>query len=157
MAYQNISVTVTNEDLEAIRQAIRTISGKMPWLITLTPDEMRSLTKLGPKSIDFVTDAKLAIEAFPNIVPSSFDVIEFKKDVALFQILTEVKIHLDSLQEKLDNTYYAVGSESMVQSLEVYSYAQTAKERVPGLKSLVEKLAERFKRNSLKKSPPKGE
>jgi hypothetical protein len=52
---------------------------------------------------------------------------------------------LDSLHEKVDNTHAAVGSEAMQASLEVYAYVQTAKDRVPGLKSVAEKLRERFK------------
>jgi hypothetical protein len=46
----------------------------------------------------------------------------------------------------------------MVASLEVYAYVQTAGDRTPGLKSVAQKLKERFKsqgvrKNSKKKGP----
>jgi hypothetical protein len=58
----------------------------------------------------------------------------------LFKQLSDIKIVLESLVEKVSNTYPAVGGESMTACLEVYAYVQTAKDRVPGLKSVAYKL-----------------
>jgi hypothetical protein len=152
MAYENISVTLVQQDIADVKAALGTINSKLPWLVTLSPDEIRGLTKLGPKSIDFVQDAKMATESFPAMLPGTFDAKEFHKDTAAFQALSEIKILVDSLKEKIDNTYSAVGSEAMTQALEVYAYVQTGKDRVPGLKSVAEKLKDRFRRNAQKKA-----
>lgn len=99
-------------------------------------------------------DASLAVTNFPNILPTSFDKTEYGKDTTLFKALAEIKLLTDSLQEKVDQTYMAVGSEAMVASLEVYAYVQTAADRTPGLKTVADKLKDRFRRQSARRTPP---
>jgi hypothetical protein len=156
MAYQNISYALPQADIDAIKAAIVTINSKLPFLVTLDGDEIKGLVKLGSKSADFVNDASAAAVNFPNVLPASFDKTEYGKDTALFKALGDVKQLVDSLKEKLDNTYMAVGSEAMVASLEVYAYVQTAGDRTPGLKSVAQKLKERFKGQSSRKNANKG-
>jgi hypothetical protein len=151
MAYQNISVALAQADIDAIKAAINTINSKLPFLVTLDATERKNLFKLGPKSADFVSDASAAAASFPNVLPSSFDRNEYSKDTSLFKSLGDIKLLLDSLCEKVDNTYVAVGSEAMQASLEVYAYVQTAKDRTPGLSSVADKLKERFKANGRRK------
>jgi hypothetical protein len=146
MSYQNISVSMPQADIDAVKAAITTINSKLPFLITLDAGEKQSLFKLGAKSADFVNDASAAVVSFPQILPPSFDKTEYAKDTALFKTLSDLKMLVDSLTEKIDNTYVAVGSEAMQASLEVYAYVQTAKDRTPGLASVAEKLKERFKK-----------
>lgn len=159
MAYQNISYTLPQADIDAIKTAIATINSKLPFLVALDGDEVRGLVKLGPKSADFVADAAAAAVNFPNVLPPSFDKVEYGKDTTLFKNVSDIKQLIDSLKEKLDNTYVAIGSESMVASLEVYSYVQTAADRVPGLRSVADKLKERFKGQGPRKkgTPPASE
>ncbi len=146
MSYQNISIDLTQADVDAVKTAINTINSKLPFLITIDGQERLELVKLGAKSVDFVQDASAAVDNFPAIMPPSFDVAEYGKDSSLFKSLSEIKLLLDSLSEKVTNTYMAVGSEAMVASLEVYAYVQTAAPRTPGLQSVAEKLKERFKK-----------
>lgn len=145
MGYQNVSYNVAQADVDAVKAAIATINSKLPFLITLDGAEIKALYKLGPKSADFVQDASGAVTSFPDILPPSFDKTEYEKDTALFKALSEIKMQLDSLSEKLNHTHLAVGSEAMAASLEVYAYVQTAADRTPGLKSVAEKLKDRFK------------
>lgn len=89
-------------DIDAIKTALTTINTKLPFLITLEQEERKSLLKLGPKSADFVNDASSAVASFPNIMPASFDKTEYGKDTSLFKTLADIKVLVDSLQEKLD-------------------------------------------------------
>jgi hypothetical protein len=155
MPYQNISASIAQADFDAVKTAIATINSKLPFLITLDSDERQALVKLGPKSADFVNDASAAVSAFPQIVPSSFDKVEYGKDTNLFKALSDIKMLIDSLSEKIDNTFMAVGSEAMMASLEVYAYVQTAKDRTPGLASVADKLKDRFKSNGSRKKTEK--
>jgi hypothetical protein len=155
MSYQNISAVVPQADVDAIKAAITTINTKLPFLIALDAQERKELFKLGPKSADFVQDASAAVSSFPNILPPAFDKVEYGKDTALFKVLGDIKIQLDSLCEKLDNTYMAVGSEAMIASLEVYAYVQTATDRTPGLQTVADKLKERFRGQTGRRTKPK--
>lgn len=91
MSYQNISVSMVQADIDAVKAAIATINSKLPFLITLDADERKGLFKLGSKSADFVQDASAASVNFPNILPASFDKVEYGKDTALFKVLSELK------------------------------------------------------------------
>lgn len=141
-----ISYVMPQADFDAIKAAIATITAKMPFLISLKPEEVGYLTKLGPKSVDFAQDAFSASTNFPNVLPPVFDKVEYFKDVALFKNLSEIKMLIDSLQEKVESTYRLVGSESMVASLTVYELVRTASKTTPGLKSVAEQLGQRYKK-----------
>lgn len=154
MSYSNISAVVAQADLDAVKAAITTINSKLPFLVNLTESEKKSLFKLGPKSVDFVNDAALAAKNYPTIFPASFNLTEFQKDADLVKVLSEVKLVLDSLSERVNDTLTAVGAEAMGESLDVYAYVQTAAStNNPGLKSVAEKLKERFKSQPKAKAP----
>ena len=145
MPYENISATVSAQDLFEIKAAIATIQARLPFLISLTTDERRKRIKMGDKSLAFVRNSVTATQNNPEIVPSSFDIAEFARDYQLTVDLTEVLGLLEQLTEKVDDTLLAVGSESMSGSLLVYDYVKTAARRSPGLKSVADQLGDRFK------------
>jgi hypothetical protein len=92
-------------------------------------------------------------KSFPTILPANFNQAEYFRDTDLLKQLVTIKLRLDSVQEKVDDTLMEVGSEAMDASLEVYSLVQVQAERVPGLKSVAEKLKARFKRKGSKTKP----
>ena len=140
MPYQNITATLSDADIKEIKAALGTIQKKLPFLINLTTDERRSLVKMGDKSLAFVNNSLNAAQANRDILPASFDVEEFVRDYQLAVALTELLTGLRQLEEKVDDTLLAVGSEAMNSSLTVYSYVKTAAKNTPGLKSLAEQL-----------------
>ena len=145
MSYQNISATLSEADLDQIKTAIQTIEQKLPFLITLTPQERRKLFKMGDKSLAFVNNSLTAAHTNRDILPSSFDIDEFGRDYQLIASLTELLFGLQQLTEKVDDTLMAVSSEAMTSSLTVYNYVKMAVKLKPGLKVLAEQLGERFK------------
>lgn len=145
MAYQNISESVADADIQAIKQAIETINQKLPFLVALSQDEKRGLYKLGPKSVDFAKDCNIVAQNYPHILPANFNKEELKKDSMLFEQLSELQLILNTLNEKLFDTNIAVGNEAMKASLIVYDYVKTAVKTEPGLKSVAEQLKQRFK------------
>jgi hypothetical protein len=151
MPYQNISATVSAEDIAAIKAAIQTIQQKLPFLVNLTEDERRSLPKAGTNSLSFVRDALTAAQNNPSILPASFKVGEFDSDVSLFAVLTDVNISLNQLTSQVDDTRMAVGSETMRGGRKVYDYVKAAVKETPGLKPVADQLGERFKRTTVAK------
>jgi hypothetical protein len=145
MAYQNISQTVSDAEIKKIKQAIESISTALPFLVALTLDERKSLFKLGSKSVDFVKDCNNVAQNYPQILPSGFDANELAKDSKLFEQLSELRLLLNTLNEKLNDTTTAVGNEAMKASLIVYEYVKTAAKSQAGLKTVAEQLQQRFK------------
>ncbi|MCP6760036.1 MAG: hypothetical protein NHB32_15080 [Fischerella sp. CENA71] len=154
MAYQNITASVSPEDIQQIKAALQTIQQKLPFLITLSTEERRKLVKMGDKSLAFVSNSVTAAQSNPNILPSSFDVEEFVRDYQLAIILNELLISMQQITEQVDDTLLAVGSEAMTSSLTVYDYVKTAAKNTPGLKTLSEQLGERFKAIRSKSAKP---
>lgn len=154
--YSKNSAVLSAQEVSDIRKAIGEIADKMPFLISLTKEERIRLVKLGPKSVDFATDAAEAARTFPDILPVSFGAEEFQKDSSLFATLTSIGMMLDSLQEKVNDTIIAVGSEAMNDALEVYAQVQIAQAKKPGLKSVADKLKVRFKKTRRKTAANNG-
>ena len=94
MSYQNISESISKESLKEIKEAINVISTNLPFLISLSSEERKSLYKLGPKSVDFVRDCNTVANNYPQILPSGFNVAELGKDSLLFEQLSEIKVSM---------------------------------------------------------------
>ncbi|OUL30389.1 hypothetical protein [Nostoc sp. 106C] len=145
MAYQNITGSISPQDIQEIKAALQTIQKKLPFLITLSNEERRRLLKMGDKSLAFVNNSVTAAQSNREILPASFDVEELVRDYQLASALTEVLTSMRQITEQVDDTLLAVGSEAMTSSLTVYDYVKTAAKKTPGLKTVAEQLGERFK------------
>lgn len=93
-------------------QAIATIKEKLPFLVDLTPEERRTMLKMGDKSRAFVSKALEVATQNPNFLPRSFDLEEMRRDLALFESLYPVFLSLTQLQELVDDTCIASASEA---------------------------------------------
>jgi hypothetical protein len=151
MPYQNISATVSDADVQAIKEAVATIQTKLPFLISLTPDERKGIFKTGPNSLSFVQNALQAAQNNPDIFPKSFDADEFSSDVDLFTVLTDINTIVAQLASEIDDTRMAVGGEVMSQATDVYNYVKAATKKTPGLKPVADQLGERFQKASTPK------
>jgi hypothetical protein len=125
-----------------ITAAIQTLA---PHTIALTPHERQTLLKMGDKSLAFVEKAHDYAHDNPNLVPSylntgAFD-IDFKDAHGLWSLLTVIK----QLEEAVEDTIMAAGSEAYHAALAFYHNVQAAaKDDVPGAKAIVEDLKTRF-------------
>ncbi|MBD2039025.1 hypothetical protein H6F76_29160 [Leptolyngbya sp. FACHB-321] len=147
-----ISAALTQSDREAVMDAITTIKTRLPFLIDLTAEECKALPKMGDKSRAFVSKALEVATQNPDFLPRSFDLEEMRKDVQLFEAMYPIVIALAQLQELVDDTTTAAGSEAMAAALQVYSYAKASGQGA-GLEGLVEELGQRFARKTRKPKP----
>ena len=143
--YQDINASLSDVDLQEIKQAIDIIERKMPFLITLSYEERKRMYKMGDKRLAFVQNSFNAAQSNRNILPASFDLEAYTNDYKLAASLTELLMRLTQLTEQVDDTLMAVGSEAMSSSLTVYDYVKTAAKKTPGLKAIAEQLGTLFK------------
>ena len=158
MPYQNIDAVLAPDDVQAIKDSLNDILSRLPFVINLTEDERKQITKTGEGSVAFVQDALTGLQANPTVFPAALNAASFKKDVDLFTVLSELTPLVESLAEKLDDTRMAVGGEAMQSANQVYAYAKTAQKTTPGMKPLVDKLAARYAKltGPRKKTTPTG-
>ncbi len=153
MSDNRISANLSQRDREEVMQAITTIREKLPFLIDLTAEERRSLPKLGDKSRAFVSKALEVATQNQDFLPRSFDLDEMRRDVELFDALYPVLLSLTQLQELVDDTFIASGSEAYTAALAVYNYAK-ASGNVAGLDAVIDDMGRRFSRKARKVQPP---
>ena len=125
--------------------AFDTIESKLPFVKDLTPAERRSLVKMGPDSLSFVTGIQSLAAQNASSVPASVDLAEYNRDVALSQQMYQINQRIQGLAEKSSDTTMAVGSDSMVTSLIVYAVFQ-ALGKAGALNINVAELGRRFRR-----------
>ena len=149
MSTTPISATLDSKDRDAVMAAVATIKEKLPFLIDLSADDRKALPKMGDKSRAFVTKALEVATQNPDFLPRSFDLEELRKDVQLFEAMYPIVVAVTQLQELLDDTCLAVGSEAYAAALQVYGYAK-ASGNVGGLDGVVGEMGQRFARKPRK-------
>ena len=147
----NFSGKIDAEALQNIANAVLTIRGNLPKLVTLTAEQRQSMPKMGDKTIAFVNKAlgyaKQNLETIPAYL--SFD--EFTTDVEGVNALFQVKAQLDKLVEEIDDTMMTAGSEAYIAALVFYSAVKTAIQAgETGLKSIYDDMAQRFPAKNIK-------
>ena len=149
-----VSTTVKAEDLMAMLGAIAILKEKLPYLVTLLPDEKMEMLKMGDKTFAFVTKALEYATANPNLV-GFIDLGEFEKDVKLITALLKVLRPLQQIVEQLEDTVMQAGSEAYNEALHFYSTSRVAmKSGQPGAQTIFNDLAERFPGRSKKTVAP---
>jgi hypothetical protein len=145
----SISATLAPADREAVMAAVATIKDKLPFLVDLSAEERKNLPKMGDKSRAFVSRALEVATQNPDFLPRSFDLEELRKDVQLFEALYPLLMSLTQMQELVDDTCLAVGSEAYAAALQVYNYAKASGQGA-GLDAVVGEMGQRFARKSRK-------
>lgn len=147
MAQANrVSAVITDQAAAEVKAAINSIGTNLPFLIDLSPEEIKALPRFGDKSLGFVRKALELAERNSDFLPRSFSVEEFRKDVDLYEKLYSFIQPLRGLLEKLEDTFLEVGAESYSSGLLVYSTAKISRGELAGLESLLDDLGKRFLR-----------
>lgn len=156
MPENRVSAELSEADRKAVLDAIETIRTKLSFLIDLSPEQRRSLPKMGDKSRAFVAKALAVAQQNSDFLPRSFSVEEFERDVALAEALLPIMVSLTRLQEQVTDTYTEVGSEAYSASLVVYQYGRNSGDG-QSLEGLLDDMGQRFARKSRSaKTTPSG-
>ncbi|NJR59879.1 MAG: hypothetical protein HC769_14190 [Cyanobacteria bacterium CRU_2_1] len=147
MPANRISASLSTTEQQDIMNAIATISQKLSFLVDLSPEERRTMTKLGDRNRAFTRKALEIATQNPDFLPRSFEVAELRRDFELFEALQPMLLALTRLQELIDDTAVAAGNEAYAAALEVYRYAK-ANGTVAGLDNLVDEMGQRFTQQS---------
>jgi len=115
-----ISAALPAADVQKIVDFLHQAEALMPFLITLTADESKSLRNIGFDGIPFAQAALDAVRASLDFTRRSFDLPEFEQDVALMDALRGVRAVLGPLAQKVEDTFRLTGADVMVTADDVY-------------------------------------
>jgi hypothetical protein len=119
-----LSATLSDEDQQAILAALNTILQRMPFLIDLTTRDRRKLFKLGDKSVPFVRKA-LEVATHHQTMFSPQFLQEMQKDADLVAVLAPIRVAVDALQKKIEDTNMQAGAEAFAAARTIYSLTKT--------------------------------
>jgi len=148
----HVSATLEASDQQAALSALTEVRNRLPFLAGLSADERVALAKMGGKSLSFVEQSLQAAEAHPQALPPSFDVAEFRRDLQLWRNLQPIALQVTQLNELLNDTLMALGSDLYTEGLATYAYLKAAG-NAEGLDSLKGQLSRRFSRRSSAAAP----
>ncbi|MDP4272122.1 MAG: hypothetical protein Q8909_18665 [Bacteroidota bacterium] len=150
MAQNLISAVLSDSDAAAVQQSITDARAKLSFLLSLQSDDVVSLIKVGNTFLPFIDKAYQTVKDHPEILSGVFNKEEFFKDYELVGKIRPVLNQINQLAEGLQKTYYAVVSDAMVASLEVYAAVKQNKDKVSGLNVVADEMAVFFKKSKAK-------
>ena len=145
MTQNLIDLELSAESLAAIDAALATLETQLTPLLGLDPESRRGLTKMGDKSEAFCRQAVVAFSQNADVLPRNFDLAAYQRDLATLDALRPRRQRLGRLQELLEDSEMAVGSDLMTTSLEGYAVLKVAGKGT-GLDGLRQMLSARFTR-----------
>lgn len=150
MAQNLISASLSAEDAATVQQNFMAAKDKLGFLLSLQTEDVITLFKAGNAYLPFIDLAYQAMKAHPEIIPAVFDKDEFERDYTLLSALRPIFNQINELAEGIQKTFMAVGSDSLVASLDVYDFVKQNKDKVPGLAATAEQMGVFFKRTRTK-------
>ena len=132
-------LTDVQQHLDAIKTALA------PYLLSLTPDERKTMLRMADKTVAFVTKTTDYATGTPAFVPPFVDLAELKQDTAGMAALTPLRQQCEQLALDLDSTVMIAGSEAYGNALTVYGNIKfLAKNNQPGAQAAYDDLSVRF-------------
>jgi len=153
MAQNLVSLTLSAADLTAIDGALTTLEQKFAGLVDLSPDQRKSLSKMGDASEAFCRQTLTVLGQNTGILPPSFNLAEAQADLANIDTLRPRFTRLQALIEKADDTEMALGSDVMSAALEGYAQLKVSGKGA-GLDAVRQQMGARFARGPRKPKTP---
>jgi hypothetical protein len=144
-----ISLDLTAADWTAVDTALTALETKLTKFLDLTPEERRTLSKMGDKSEAFCRQAVTVLGQNTNVLPPSFDLAELQADLANLDLLRPRLNRLQQLTEKASDTELGLGSDIMAGALEGYAQLKISGKGA-GLDALRQQMSARFAKTKKK-------
>lgn len=149
MPDNRVNATLSPEDKAEVIAALRLVRQKLPFLIGLSKEQRKKMSKMGDARYSFVQQTLGLAEEVPDMLPRSFSVENFRRDVELLDALRGVLLEVSALYEVLDDTAFALANEVYTSACAVYRYAKA--DRGHGVDVIVKELGKTFPQRVKKK------
>lgn len=139
---QNLAnLNITAADTSALRSALQSIRSTVgDRLVSLTPDQRRTLVKMGDHTRVFCQQAVSGLQANAASLPPAFDAAELSQDMADYVALEAFVAEYLALGEALDDTLKALASDVMTNSLAGVGVLKALNKLNPNLDTLLGSL-----------------
>ena len=148
-----VDINLTADALTAVDNALSALEASLVPLVALTPDQRQQLVKMGDKSEAFCRQAGHVFAENPGILPGSFDLPGYQRDLAALDALRPRLLRLSKLYQRAQDTDMALGSDLMANALQGYAFLKVAG-KGQGLDEMRRMLSARFARSKAGSSEP---
>ena len=124
MSQNIVSISLSNDDITAIRSMLAGLEEKLKAMVELTAAQRVSLLRMGARSESFVRHTLDTLEQDPDILPRSFDLEEMQRDLQALDDLRPIFSRLRQLAGRADDTERALGNDLYEAALAAYRIAK---------------------------------
>jgi hypothetical protein len=115
-----ITLSVNDDLIVAVANAIGEVETRFEGLASLSIDERRAASKMGPKSETFCRQTLNALSLHPNVVPSGVGVEKAQANFDTLDRLRPLFQRLHRLSQRCADTEVALGNDIMDSALQGY-------------------------------------
>jgi hypothetical protein len=148
-----ISAQLPNAAVEEIIAALDTIESKLPFLLTLAPEESRGLRHLGFDGIPYAEAGLDAVRVSTDFTRRSFDLAEYERDMALHAQLRRVRAKLAPLSQKVEDTFKVLGADIMVTADDIYADLRLDNGETEAVRAPHKQMAKRYEYRKTSPAP----
>ena len=142
MAMQNlVSASLGAEAKATVRKDLDEIRKTLGFLTSLGSEDVRSIFKASKGYAPLLDKAYATAASHPEILPAVFPLEEFRKDYQLYKDLEPIALEIEELAESVQKTMMALSSDTMLETLDVYSAVKVNANKVPGLKVVADEMS----------------
>lgn len=120
MTQNLVDMMVGTDNLARMDSAIVELEAALAGLVSLTPEQRRSLPKMGDRSEAFCRAALNVAMQHPGVMARDFEMEAFQRDMQALDLLRPRFLRIAHLYQRASDTETALGSDLMSSSLEVY-------------------------------------
>jgi hypothetical protein len=147
MSQNLINLTLTDDQLDAVDQALTDLETQLEALVAMNATQRRKLARMGDKSEAFCRQTLSVLTQNPQVVPPSLKLAEAQADLVALDRLRPRLQRLQRLAERGADSETALGSDIMRCALDGYALLKVAG-RNQGLEGLRKELGTRFAKGS---------
>lgn len=149
-----IAVVIPQADLEQINNLLTQLKAALaPYLHPLTAEEIKTIVKMGDKTVAFVNKVKDYTITNPEYTPGFMSVPDFNVDIDTVNQLTPLNKSIQQLSDDLNDTTIMAGNEALVAALMYYGNVKfNASQGQASAKTIYEDLKKRFPGRSKKQN-----
>lgn len=129
MLRKTISAELPQETETTVLQDLDTITGLLPFLVTLSREDRKRMYFMSRKRLDFMERSLRYAQENPLLVPSYLDMTEFVKDVNLRTQLYRVFDKVNTFHKGLKDTLAVLEAEAYEASRNFYAAVKVAAQR----------------------------
>ena len=151
MSQHLISLSLSDNDLTDIDAALKILEGRFAGFLVLTPEERRTILKMGDKTEAFCRQTLTVATQNTQAIPPGLDVVEAQNDLLTLDKLRPRLHRLRDLLSRGEDTDMALGSDIYSFSLDAYASLKIAGKGA-GLETLRQAMSVRFNRGGKAKT-----